>query len=110
MSCRSISSSEIVAFEVEADGKLRAADGALAIYIKERKRKKMCLIKHLDYDIKDVLQRGLTYFPNEYTNMHLIVKDNVKQLSDKNSGNYFQLRKEDIHTFPEISIPISSRT
>lgn len=39
MSCRSISSSEIVAFEVEADGKLRAADGALAICIKEEKKR-----------------------------------------------------------------------
>lgn len=28
----------------------------------------------------------------------------------KNGRNYFQLRREDIHTFPEISIPISSRT
>lgn len=49
MSCRSISSSEMVALEVEADGKLLAADGALAIYIRQKWENKK-VSKHLNED------------------------------------------------------------
>lgn len=65
MSCRSISSSEIVAFEVEADGKLLAADGALAIYIKERKIIKINTLSYMYVEHKGYVT-GKFIFQNKY--------------------------------------------
>lgn len=75
MSCRSISSSEIVAFEVEADGKLRAADGALAIYIKGKGK------KNVHYQTSGQGHKGYatkTFAIQIYKKMPLTAKANFK--------------------------------